>query len=579
MIEEQKNSSTPVDYHKLAAFKVAPVRKTAFEKAKEQAQVKADREAAETAAVYEDFVAEYAPAEITKSPIYERDSRSQSHSGRNVNQQNYRKRGRGEIQESPNEDFHHRNLDEGNSEDEERERRRIRLKSSANFLNELKEKNRKRDYMQPPEHERLDPNPHYGSFQSSEHRSQGQSTMKQSPAHAESASDEDEVSSDDINHYTSKSSITSATRPLNSMNKARLKFLLDTTTARRGSIARVTAFALTHASSIPEICDTICGSVHASGLEWKASIARLWCISDILHNSWLPIPNVWKYRTQMEERLSTVFEKLRDIGAQIESRIRNENFKRLVVSVLDLWNTWICFSEGAVDRFYDSFEDKKLESTNDNSDSKEQKKAANWKKLASAPADAQQDGVPVDLDGEAIDLDGEEFDLDGDSVELDAPNDPKPTTTTTVVQPIPQITKSTSIPETQSDERPAVLASMPKIKMSFGKTKLPARPKAIESSNNQALPSTHELSTADSDLNTSTVIDKTETTKQVPPDEDQEGATSHDDLGYAQRYRPPPSPPLPASVRQIRDSGSGSEKNEFMTQQGRRQRRSAADFM
>lgn len=526
------SDATQVNEHKLSAFAVAPARKSAFEKAKEQAQLKADREAAETAAAYEEFVAEYAPADTTSSAGQQpRSSRAFQPSAEAL------KRPRELSNPGDDGPLRNRTFAHESSSDEEQNRQWRKLKSSSHFLNELKEKSKNRGHYHSNEHfTKVAGHARAKQQVYGEDRKQSQSSHEQ----VESSGD-DTDSGDDIEHYRSKSTIKSSTKPLNSTNRIRLKFLLDTTTSRRGSVARITAFALTHASSVSEITTTICDNICAPGIDWKTAVARLWCISDILHNSWLPITNVWKYRTQFENRLEAVMKKLSELGESIESRIRKENFRRLVTSVLALWSHWICFGSGSVDRFTEAFEARQDVPEPDTINASTTRTATAWRSLDDSVKQNSQDAVVADLDGEAIDLDGEEIDLDSEPVNLDEDDQSLEVPPDTMASdPEPQRSENTMIAQDRVAARPAVLASMPKIKMSFGKMKLPARAKAADADQMpNVVPVTESEGMTSTIQEPQSVVEATNTTGA--PIEDHAGITSQ--------------------------------------QSGRRQRRSAADFM
>lgn len=491
-LKDLREASQP-DRHKISAFQVAPTRKTAFEKAKEQAQQKADREAAETAAAYQDFIAEYGADDDKRygHDSHRRDQVDRRHQDRGLRaNEPSLKRNHDEYAGNHDRQQHLPSGFDGNdSEEEEKERRRLKLKSSANFLNELKQTNRKRELLDSrnQDHRIQD------TYNVSSTSSRGQSTTQRSSEKAEPSSNvahvetsryvtdsprtetpdqsEEEESSDEIDFYRTRPSSMTAKQPLGKISKAHLQFLLKNTTARRGSIARVTAFAMTHASSAEHIAEMICDSVELAGMDWKLAIARLWCVSDILHNSWIPIPNVWKYRSHFEMALVKVFGALKEVGETIESRIRKENFRRLVTANLEIWSTWICFSDGVVDQFLNAFDDKKIEEEVVE-EAKQQKKSGGWKKFEDSATDNNTSGMNhIDVDGEAIDLDGEEIDLEaGTSISCDATN------STGIIQQR-EVEQAVDRDHYKDSSREKPVITVPKIKLSFGKIKLPARVK------------------------------------------------------------------------------------------------------
>jgi U2-associated protein SR140 len=72
-------------------------------------------------------------------------------------------------------------------------------------------------------------------------------------------------------------------------------------------------------------------------------MARLWLISDILHNSAVPLPHAWKYRQEFQQRLGVVFDHFSVIYHSFEGRLKADTFKRQVVAVVEVWDDWIVF--------------------------------------------------------------------------------------------------------------------------------------------------------------------------------------------------------------------------------------------
>jgi U2-associated protein SR140 len=74
-------------------------------------------------------------------------------------------------------------------------------------------------------------------------------------------------------------------------------------------------------------------------------MARLYLISDILHNTSISLPNVWKLRSALEVKLPDMFEGLNAIYRQIDARMKAEQFRRQITGVLGVWESWIVFPQ------------------------------------------------------------------------------------------------------------------------------------------------------------------------------------------------------------------------------------------
>lgn len=269
---------------------------------------------------------------------------------------------------------------------------------------------------------------------------------------------------------------------LNPLEKAKLVHLLSrlpTTIGkvRKGDIARVTAFAITHVSrGADEVVDLIVSNVEqplalaitdaekgkdgkgeqqAAGVEESttnentdasaATLVGLYVVSDILSSSSTSsVRHAWRYRQLLETALRNrkVFERL---GLMAEKqgwgRLRAEKWKRSVTLVLNLWEGWCVFPVESHALFVSAFENPPSLKVQDKVD--ESAKKGKWKIVeansTTATSEAAADNTSAkegDVIGEALqeeeeatgelieedDVDGEplaEDDLDGEPIEDD----------------------------------------------------------------------------------------------------------------------------------------------------------------
>jgi len=141
----------------------------------------------------------------------------------------------------------------------------------------------------------------------------------------------------------------------------RFKAMLRAMTGKRGEVARCMSFALEHGEAAPEVgychyyrkdkpkfCDFQVANIIVSSLVVDSTavprkMARLWLISDILHNSAVSLPHAWKYRQEFQQRLGVVFDHFSVIYHSFEGRLKADTFKRQVVAVVEVWDDWIVF--------------------------------------------------------------------------------------------------------------------------------------------------------------------------------------------------------------------------------------------
>ncbi|KAJ5950708.1 uncharacterized protein N7479_009121 [Penicillium vulpinum] len=171
---------------------------------------------------------------------------------------------------------------------------------------------------------------------------------------------------------------------------------LPTTSAklRRGDVARVTAFAIDHATiGAPEVVEmairnvsrplAYTGANPMSDLEKKtaritttdkdgatsseevldmssAQLVGLYIISDILANSANSgMRHAWRYRQLFENSLrsSKVFEDLGRLEKDLKwGRMKAEKWKQSVGALLRLWEGWCCFTQSGIEHFMKVFE-------------------------------------------------------------------------------------------------------------------------------------------------------------------------------------------------------------------------------
>jgi U2-associated protein SR140 len=74
-------------------------------------------------------------------------------------------------------------------------------------------------------------------------------------------------------------------------------------------------------------------------------MCRLYLISDILHNSTVPVRNASRYRQLIQNDMPAVFLSLGAVLLKSEDVIGREAFKRCTLRVLRVWKDWYLFSE------------------------------------------------------------------------------------------------------------------------------------------------------------------------------------------------------------------------------------------
>nr|CAG8581504.1 4716_t:CDS:10 [Entrophospora candida] len=146
--------------------------------------------------------------------------------------------------------------------------------------------------------------------------------------------------------------------------KHRLEAMLRKLTFNRGAIAKTMAFSIDHSDAADEIVEIIFKTLTIKETPISTKVARLYLVSDILHNSSVSIPNAWKFRTGFESRLPEIFEHLNEIYRSITARLKAETFRRQVITILGVWENWIVFPQPYIESLNNKFMKNTKESNN-----------------------------------------------------------------------------------------------------------------------------------------------------------------------------------------------------------------------
>lgn len=275
---------------------------------------------------------------------------------------------------------------------------------------------------------------------------------------------------------------------LNPLEKAKLTHLLarlptSTGKLRKGDVARVTAFAISHAGrGADEVVAAIVSNVEkpfaytsanpdrqrskensgddathtADDGEEKsdtssASLIGIYIISDILSSSSTSgVRHAWRYRQLFETALRQrkIFEGLGRMEKKLNwGRLRAEKWKRSVNSLLSLWEGWCVFPQESQDHFVNTFNSPPLlpseekEAKEKEALAEKDKAKSRWKAVEIAAKEREEgksnamdhrdiDGEPLksdeDVDGAPMeDVDGEPMeDVDGEPMDEDIDGEP-----------------------------------------------------------------------------------------------------------------------------------------------------------
>ncbi|XP_074468376.1 U2 snRNP-associated SURP motif-containing protein [Sebastes fasciatus] len=132
---------------------------------------------------------------------------------------------------------------------------------------------------------------------------------------------------------------------LRAEHRQRLEALLKELTPSREDIANAMLFCLERADAAEEVVGHITESFSLLQTPLQKKIARLYLVSDILHNSCAKVAGASYYRKFFETKLAQIFGDLNAAHKNIQARLQAEQFKQKVTSCFRAWEDWAIYPE------------------------------------------------------------------------------------------------------------------------------------------------------------------------------------------------------------------------------------------
>ena len=115
--------------------------------------------------------------------------------------------------------------------------------------------------------------------------------------------------------------------------------------AERSDIENGMVFAIDHAEAADDVAQMLTEALTLAETPVVTKVARLFLVSDILHNCGAPVKHASAYRRAFQTRLPRVFQSLRETLRGVGSRITREALKKRIAAVLSAWSSWYLFQE------------------------------------------------------------------------------------------------------------------------------------------------------------------------------------------------------------------------------------------
>nr|CAB3267411.1 U2 snRNP-associated SURP motif-containing protein-like [Phallusia mammillata] len=138
-------------------------------------------------------------------------------------------------------------------------------------------------------------------------------------------------------------------------DRDKLEDILRSLLPRQKAIGDAMEFCLDHADSAEEIVECISESLSILETPLTKKIARLYLISDILHNSSAKVANASFFRKHFQAHLEQVMLHLNASHQAISSRLRAEQFKQKVLGCFRAWDDWAVYPDKLLIHFQNAF--------------------------------------------------------------------------------------------------------------------------------------------------------------------------------------------------------------------------------
>ena len=123
----------------------------------------------------------------------------------------------------------------------------------------------------------------------------------------------------------------------------KLEDILRNINSERKSISDAMLFCLDNAEKAEEIVQVIVESLMLDETPLNKKAARLYLVSDILHNCCAKVANASYYRRGFERFLPEIFEHISEVWKKIDGKMKAEAFKQKILSCVRAWEDWAIY--------------------------------------------------------------------------------------------------------------------------------------------------------------------------------------------------------------------------------------------
>lgn len=130
---------------------------------------------------------------------------------------------------------------------------------------------------------------------------------------------------------------------LSNAQRGRLETMIRNLAPEREKVGEAMVWCIEHADAAEEICQCVTEALINTETALPKKIARLYLVSDILHNCSVKVSNASFYRKGFQAKLAEIFEGLHIAYNLIESRLRAEQVKQRIMQCCRAWEEWAIY--------------------------------------------------------------------------------------------------------------------------------------------------------------------------------------------------------------------------------------------
>ncbi|XP_013176559.1 PREDICTED: U2 snRNP-associated SURP motif-containing protein [Papilio xuthus] len=130
---------------------------------------------------------------------------------------------------------------------------------------------------------------------------------------------------------------------LSNSQRDRLEELIRALSPSRSSVGEAMAWCLEHAEAAGEVAQCLAEALAGDTTPPPRRVARLYLLSDILHNAGAKLTNASAYRSAFQSRLPDIMRAARAAMMRMGSRLQQEGYRARVARVLQAWADWAVY--------------------------------------------------------------------------------------------------------------------------------------------------------------------------------------------------------------------------------------------